>query len=102
MASKIRLASVDEIPEGKAIIVKGPDDYDIALFKLKGKIYALDNACPHQGGPLGEGELEEDIIVCPWHGYRFNICSGLCENSLCEDARTIPIELVDGIIYLND
>ena len=41
----------------------------LCVAKLNGKIFALDNECPHDGGPLGEGELEDGKVVCPWHGY---------------------------------
>ncbi|MCB1134764.1 MAG: Rieske 2Fe-2S domain-containing protein, partial [Chlamydiia bacterium] len=58
MASKmLKLISLDAIPEGGSLIVAGPRGTEIALFKIKGAVYALDNACPHSEGPLGKGEL---------------------------------------------
>ena len=39
---------------------------------------ALDNRCPHQGGPLGDGELENGFVVCPWHGYEYDLKTGQC------------------------
>lgn len=52
------------------------EGYGVALFNVEGRIYALDNTCPHAGGPLGEGRLEGDIVTCPWHGWRFNVRTG--------------------------
>jgi nitrite reductase/ring-hydroxylating ferredoxin subunit len=41
-----------------------------------GKVYALDNTCLHQGGPLGEGLLEGEVVTCPWHFWEFNVRTG--------------------------
>ncbi len=48
----------------------------IALSHFEGKICALDNHCPHQGGPLGEGSIENGILRCPWHGWDYHPCTG--------------------------
>lgn len=48
----------------------------LALSNFEGKICALDNHCPHQGGPLGEGSIENGILRCPWHGWDYHPCSG--------------------------
>jgi nitrite reductase/ring-hydroxylating ferredoxin subunit len=48
----------------------------IALFRLGGEIYALDDICTHEGGPLSEGRVENDEVECPWHGARFKIATG--------------------------
>lgn len=48
----------------------------ICLTHFEGKISALDNRCPHQGGPLGEGSIENGILRCPWHGWDFHPCTG--------------------------
>jgi nitrite reductase (NADH) small subunit len=48
----------------------------VALFNVDGRFYALDGICPHQGGPLAQGQLCGDTITCPWHGWQFNVTSG--------------------------
>ncbi len=48
----------------------------VALFKLEGQVYAIDNICPHQGGALSEGELEGNTIMCPLHGWTYDITNG--------------------------
>ena len=48
----------------------------ICLTHFKGEFTALTNKCPHQGGPLGEGSIENDLLRCPWHGWDFNPCGG--------------------------
>ncbi|PYU31116.1 MAG: hypothetical protein DMG28_16285 [Acidobacteria bacterium] len=45
-------------------------------FNSGGRLYAIENICPHRGGPLGEGKIEDDEVICPWHGSRFNLKTG--------------------------
>lgn len=68
---------VSDVPEGqgKVAVLNGKE---IALFKREGKIYALLNLCPHRGGPLGEGSLDGDEVICPWHAWGFDVKSGQC------------------------
>jgi nitrite reductase (NADH) small subunit/3-phenylpropionate/trans-cinnamate dioxygenase ferredoxin subunit len=71
----VTVATVDEIPPGtgKTVDVNGTW---IALFNVAGAFYAVDNTCPHAGGPLGEGYLAGEVIECPWHGWSFNVRTG--------------------------
>lgn len=48
----------------------------LALFNLGGTFYAIDNECPHSGGPLAEGLVQGESILCPWHQWTFNIKTG--------------------------
>jgi nitrite reductase (NADH) small subunit/3-phenylpropionate/trans-cinnamate dioxygenase ferredoxin subunit len=70
-----RVASVDDISFGKGIVVQ-VDGKQIAVFNVKGLFYAIDNTCPHRGGPLGEGSLRGTMVNCPWHGAQFDVTSG--------------------------
>lgn len=58
---------------GKAVIV---GEREIALFNVEGRFYALDNTCPHQGGPLAEGWLDGAVVTCPWHAWTFKLSDG--------------------------
>ncbi len=58
---------------GKAVVV---GEREIALFNSGGVFYALDNTCPHQGGPLAEGWIEGDTVTCPWHAWCFRMADG--------------------------
>lgn len=69
------VAKTDEIPAGTGKIVFAGDKA-VALFNIGGKFYAVDNTCPHRGGPLGEGELDDCIVTCPWHGWQFDVTTG--------------------------
>lgn len=71
----VTVAQVSDIPPGTGRTVDVHGIW-IALFNVEGIFYAVDNACPHAGGPLGEGKLQGTIIECPWHGWRFSLESG--------------------------
>ena len=53
-------------------------DRDVALFMCGGKVVATDGQCPHNEGPLAEGEVEGTILTCPWHGWQFDLVTGEC------------------------
>lgn len=75
MAEFMKAATVEAIPPGTAqqLTLAGTT---IALFNIDGEFYAIDNTCTHQGGPLAEGTVEGDEVICPWHGAVFNIKTG--------------------------
>ncbi len=66
-----------EIPEGAAKLVRVKND-EIAVFNHRGRLCALQNSCPHEGGQLSAGWLEGDEAVCPLHGHKFNVQTGAC------------------------
>lgn len=75
MPKFVKMATLDELPPGagKEVAFEGRV---YALFNVDGAIHAIDGVCPHQGGPLAEGELDGPIVACPWHGWRFNVVTG--------------------------
>ena len=75
----VRVASVGEIPvgRGKSVEIEG---IPLAVFNAgSGRYRVLAGACPHEGGPLGDGVLLGDSVVCPWHGFDFDIRTGACD-----------------------
>lgn len=54
----------------------------IALFNDGGEFFAIDDTCPHQGASLGEGTLHEGRVICPWHGWIFEVRTGICPRVL--------------------
>jgi len=72
----------------------------IALSHFEGEFCAIDNHCPHQGGPLGEGSIEEGWLRCPWHGYEYHPCSGKPPAGLDDNVPTYPIEIRGDNIFV--
>ena len=60
--------------EGRMVVVNGRH---IALFRLDDGFFAIDNLCLHQAGPLCEGEIEDGVVTCPWHGWSYDIRTGI-------------------------
>lgn len=96
---KIRLISAKEIPEGTALLFTLPSGEEIALFHNQGGFYALNNSCPHQGGPLVAGDVEKGVVTCPWHGWQFSLKTGDCITG-GESCTTYQVIEEDGVLYL--
>ena len=71
----VTVAQIDQIPPGTCRTVE-VEGILLALCNVNGTFLAVDNTCPHAGGPLGEGSMDEDVLECPWHGWRFNVRTG--------------------------
>lgn len=76
MAKLVTVARVEDVPPGRAITVD-VDDLEIMIAHVEGEgFFAIDDLCTHDGGPLGEGELEGAAVECPRHGAKFDVRSG--------------------------
>ncbi len=76
MAKFVKVGNKSEFEdlEGGKLVDAGGQT--IAIFDLGGNYYAIENTCPHRGGPLAEGKMDGEEVICPWHGARFNIKTG--------------------------
>lgn len=75
MATFHRVAAVADVPEGGSLCVT-VDGQRVALFKLAGDIYAIDDCCSHAEASLSAGAVQGDEVICPRHGARFSIKTG--------------------------
>ena len=93
MGELVKVASLDELQPGTGIVAE-VGDKTLAVFNLDGNCYAIDNTCVHRGGPLGEGDLEGDVVTCPWHGWEYNVKTGACVNnpSACVAKYSVVVE----------
>ena len=101
LAPGIRFAAVCELDElpvglGRAFRVGG---HPVAVFRTRaGKVFAVANQCPHKGGPLADGMLAGDQVVCPMHAFRFDPDGGACDQPNVCAVATYPVEVVEGIV----
>ena len=93
------LENTASIEEGQ-ILKKQAGKKTIAVSKVNGKIGAIDNACPHMGGPLGEGTIENGYIKCPWHGYEFHTCTGKSPEGFNDLVEAYNLEVRDDGVYV--
>src|SRR5256884_4434211 len=75
MANFVKVCKAGDVKAGcgKSIDINGKA---IGVFNVDGKFYAINDVCGHRGGPLGEGELDGTTVICPWHGWRYNVTTG--------------------------
>ncbi|MCZ6594744.1 MAG: thiamine pyrophosphate-binding protein [Bacteroidetes bacterium] len=104
MASKNKvwykvLESKDLLPDGRVKTVTAGHQ-GICLTNFEGKFSALDNKCPHQGGPLGEGSIENGYLRCPWHGWDFHPCTGIPPGGFDDGIATFEVKEENEAIYV--
>ncbi len=87
------------LPEGRVQTVTAGHQ-GICLTHFEGKFSALDNKCPHQGGPLGEGSIENGMLRCPWHGWDFHPCTGLPPGGYDDGVKTFEVKEEDDAIFV--
>lgn len=80
------------IADGRARLVTIDDDLTVAVFRAGEAYYAIDNRCPHQGGPLGEGRFDGTVVTCPWHGFTIDVRTGRCPRTPGLRVRTFAVE----------
>ena len=92
MAEWIRLGDAAEVAEGSCRVYEVAGN-PIALFKVEGCYFAIDNACVHQGGPLAEGTIQGKTVTCPWHFWRYDLTTGKTTSSDQIGVRAYPVEV---------
>jgi len=120
LVQEIFVAGVDEIEDGQRRIVEG-GALEIGVFRLGDEYFAWESNCPHQGGPVCQGRImnrvdevigedkssrgyrfvEEDVhIVCPWHGFEFNLRTGRHPGDPLRKLRGFEVAVRDGGVYV--
>jgi NAD(P)H-dependent nitrite reductase small subunit len=87
-----RVASIDEIPNGGGIAVD-VGEKRIALFRRQGEVFALDETCPHRGGPLHDGVIDRGVVLCPWHQWQFDLKTGCSPVNPLSKVKVYPVRL---------
>jgi nitrite reductase (NADH) small subunit len=95
----VPVCGLGELRDGEAKVVE-VEGRKIALFRLGDDVHALDNVCPHRGGPIGEGEVKGDRVTCPWHEWTFDIPSGLCALNPAARLTRYETRVVDGEVLV--
>lgn len=94
------VCTVDDITENRAKVFCVNEER-IAVYKTSGKLFAVNNVCKHQNGPLGEGKIVDGCITCPWHGYQYLPHNGCSPAPFKEKVSTYEVKVVDGLVLLN-
>ena len=100
---RIPIARVDEFQAGSGIfkdIELNGEDRRIALFHHDGRYFALDETCPHRGGPLHSGPIQGGCVLCPWHSWRFDLETGVSPVNELSRVNAYRIEREGDALYL--
>jgi nitrite reductase/ring-hydroxylating ferredoxin subunit len=99
MAEFIEVARLDAVPAGRGTVVTIAGK-DVALFNVDGTLYAMENACLHQGQSLGSSPLDGCVVTCRAHGWRYNVTTGRMVLVPDRGVQTYPVKVVDGTIMI--
>jgi nitrite reductase (NADH) small subunit len=96
----VQVATLDQLGPGQLTEVSvGNSTYAVA--NSGGKIFCVDGICPHAGGPLGQGVLQGEMIVCPWHGWEFNCCTGVNDSDEDLILDKFPVVIENNTIFID-
>jgi 3-phenylpropionate/trans-cinnamate dioxygenase ferredoxin component len=102
MSDWIEVIDQDALDEGGHMVVD-VDGTEVAVFKIDGEFYAIEDVCSHDGAEIASGELEGDEIVCPRHGARFCVKTGAVKAPPAyEDIACFPVRVENGKVQVRD
>jgi nitrite reductase/ring-hydroxylating ferredoxin subunit len=99
MSEFVEVAQLDQIPSGTSSFVQ-MGDKSIALFNVDGRIYAIDDACAHQGSSLAQGKFNGKTVTCPSHGWRYDVTTGDLTTVPDFGVASYPVQVVEGKIMV--
>jgi nitrite reductase/ring-hydroxylating ferredoxin subunit len=99
-ARYVQALKLENLPEGQCRVAT-IDGNVIAFFNTAGKVFAVDNRCPHMGFPLDRGSVKDCILTCHWHHARFDLATGGTFDQWADDVRAFPVRIVDGVVEVD-
>jgi nitrite reductase (NADH) small subunit len=81
MSDFVRICAQSELPRANDVREFTVSGKTLCVANVGGSICVMDGVCPHEGGPLGEGTIEDGRVVCPWHGYAFDVHTGEAQDA---------------------
>lgn len=100
MARWVRLCRLAEAPGPGNVMEAEADGVAVCLANVEGELSALDNWCPHRRGPLGQGWVEGESVVCPWHSWMFHAKTGVAEFPPNEQVGVFPLRLEEDEVLI--
>src|SRR5262245_3118300 len=95
----VHVGNVAELKAKGRLVVHGRHPPILVIYD-RGRLFALDNRCPHMGFPLDRGSVEDGILTCHWHHARFDLASGCTFDLWADDVPTCPVEVRDGEVWV--
>ena len=99
MPQRARVASITDVPTGACKTFEVAEQ-KVVLYNVDGSFYATSNTCVHQGGPLGDGLFDGNVVTCPWHAWQFDVCTGEALFDPGAKIDTFPVHVDGDDIYI--
>ena len=96
----VRIGKVEDVPPGQSRAVK-VQGKTIALFNVSGSLFAINNVCPHKGGPLHKGKVKGYVVGCPWHDLQFDVRTGFGTDGGGYCVASYDVQIQDGEIVVS-
>jgi nitrite reductase (NADH) small subunit len=96
MAEYVRILAQSELPQAGMVRDVTVAGRSLCVANVNGAICVLDGTCPHEGGPLGEGTIEDGRVVCPWHSYAFDVQTGEAQDDPSVKAEILEAKVENG------
>ncbi len=96
---RVRVAAAADVPAGEGRVIDA-NGRSLAVFNVDGAYHAIDNACPHRGGPLGDGDMDGPLVACPWHGWRWDVTTGANANNPAVKVACFPVSVEAGEVFV--
>ena len=101
MAQWVRICKLAEAPGAGRVMEADANGIPVCLANVNGELSALDNFCPHRRGPLGQGWIEGEAVVCPWHSWAFHAKTGVAEYPAGERVDILPLCVEGDDVLVN-
>jgi 3-phenylpropionate/trans-cinnamate dioxygenase ferredoxin subunit len=102
MTEWVDVCGRDALADGEHLVVE-VDGTDVAVFRIEGGYYAIEDVCTHDGAEIASGKLDGDQIICPRHGARFCVRTGaVLSPPAYEDIHAFPVRIEDGRVQVRD
>lgn len=96
MSDLVRICAQSELPAINQVREVVAGGRTLCVANVNGSISVLDGTCPHEGGPLGEGMIEEGRVVCPWHGFAFDVKTGAASDDPAMHVEVLESNVENG------
>ncbi len=96
----VKVTTVSELPPG-SVMEAHVGENTFAVCNVEGELHALDGICPHAGGPLGEGALHGNTLVCPWHAWEYDCRTGVNDFDPDVSVAKFPVKIEGGDVLID-
>ena len=96
----VQLCQLDQAPAEGEVLETEAAGIAICLARHNGTLSALNNVCPHRQGPLGQGWIEGDVVLCPWHSWAFNLQTGIADPPERAQVDVFPVRIKGEVVLI--